>query len=61
MSFANFQVDGPIEFVFNELQAQLSKRLHEARDDATFHTLVLSIITNLGANFDHTFAHCGYQ
>ena len=52
-------VDGPIEYIFNQLQNQLTLRAGEISDDVTFSALVHSILTNLGG-FDATFVHCGY-
>jgi len=52
-------VDGPIEYVFNQLQCQLTNRIGEVTDDVSFSTLVHDIITKLNG-FDATFVHCGY-
>ena len=52
-------VDGPIEYIFNQLQNQLTLRAGEISDDVTFSALVYSILTNL-SGFDATFVHCGY-
>jgi hypothetical protein len=52
-------VDGPIEYVFNQLQCELTHRINEITDDASFVRVVHSIITNL-RGFDGTFVHCGY-
>ena len=52
-------VDGPIEYVFNQLQCRLTNRIDEVTDDMSFNTVVHDIITNL-TGFDATFVHCGY-
>jgi len=52
-------VDGPIEYVFNQLQGELTNRMNEVTDERSFVALVYSVITNLHG-FDETFVHCGY-
>jgi len=52
-------VDGPIEYVFNQLQQELSHRIHHIPNEAAFVQEVHAIVTNLGG-FDATFQHCGY-
>jgi len=52
-------VDGPIEYVFNQLQGELTNRMNEVTDEKSFVALVYSVITNLHG-FDETFVHCGY-
>ena len=52
-------VDGPIGYVFNQLQNQLTLRAGEITDDLSFSNLVQNIIANL-QGFDATFVHCGY-
>ena len=53
--------DGPIEFAFNDLQCALTHRLGEIHDDNSFVQTLTSIVANMGAGFDATFVHCGYQ
>ena len=53
-------VDGPIEYIFNQLQLDLTHRIHTIKNEADFIAAVNAIITNLGG-FDATFQHCGYQ
>ena len=50
---------GPTEYAFNQLQCEMTHRINEVTDDATFSTVVNSILTNL-TGFDGIFRHCGY-
>ena len=52
--------DGPIEYVFNHLQMELTHRIYSIADEASFVNAVMNIITNLGPGFDACFQHCGY-
>jgi DDE superfamily endonuclease len=53
-------VDGPIEYVFNEIENQLKGRLYQIANHNDLNVAMHAIITGLGANFDATFVHCGY-
>ena len=52
--------DAPIEYVFNQVEQQLTKAMYRVKTDAEFIHEVQAIISNLGT-FDATFLHCGYQ
>mmetsp|Transcript_29169 Transcript_29169/g.67786 ORF Transcript_29169/g.67786 Transcript_29169/m.67786 type:complete len:89 (-) Transcript_29169:70-336(-) len=53
--------DGPIEYVFNQLQRELSKIIHTIANEHEFVQAITTIITNItGASIDATFVHCGY-
>jgi hypothetical protein len=52
-------VDGPIEYVFNSLQGNISRRIGEIQDDVSFVRVITDIITNL-TGFDAYFVNCGY-
>ena len=51
--------DGPIEFVFNQVQIQLTKRMYEIKNDNDLVNAMTTILTNL-TGLDATFVHCGY-
>ena len=46
-------------YVFNQLQQQLTHRLHSISNDNDLVREVQSVITNL-TGMDATFVHCGY-
>jgi hypothetical protein len=53
--------DGPIEYVFNQLQQELTKRLYLVKNDADLVREVTNIVMNItAAAIDNTFRHCGY-
>jgi hypothetical protein len=52
-------VDGPIEYVFNTLQGEISRRIGEIQDDNSFVAVIRDVITNL-TGFDAYFVNCGY-
>jgi len=52
--------DGPIEYVFNELEQGLKKRLYYIRNQADLFREIYLKINSMGANFHRTFNHCGY-
>jgi hypothetical protein len=55
-----YPCDGPIEYVFNEIEMSLRDRLYIIRTHEDLVINVHAIIGDLGANFDATFRHCGY-
>ena len=57
---AYFPEDGPIEFLFDEIEQSLRYRLYNIRTSVDLLTNVHQIIRDLGANFNATFAHCKY-
>jgi len=51
--------DGPIEYLFNQLQRELTACPYKIKNDADLQREVSRIVMNLGG-FNATFAHCGY-
>ncbi len=51
--------DGPIEYVFNQLEQRLKDKLYVIRSDVDLVHWVNIIVMNL-SGFDATFVHCGY-
>jgi transposase len=52
--------DGPIEYVFNRLQHELSLRLHEIRNQRDLERSVYDIVRGI-TSFENYFTHCGYN
>uniref|UniRef100_A0A7S2GES8 Integrase catalytic domain-containing protein n=1 Tax=Octactis speculum TaxID=3111310 RepID=A0A7S2GES8_9STRA len=53
-------VDGPIEYIFNQLQNGLKSMMHEISSDSDFRSAVQTILSNVSV-LDQTFVHCGYH
>jgi transposase len=53
-------IDGPIEFVFNQLECQLKLRLDNINTETDMIREIYNIVANLRSSFGSTFAHCGY-
>ncbi|KAJ1407255.1 hypothetical protein B484DRAFT_337287 [Ochromonadaceae sp. CCMP2298] len=51
--------DGPIEFIFNQLEVALQQHMYQVMDETTLVGAVHACISNL-KGFRETFLHCGY-
>mmetsp|Transcript_3698 Transcript_3698/g.8392 ORF Transcript_3698/g.8392 Transcript_3698/m.8392 type:complete len:276 (+) Transcript_3698:488-1315(+) len=51
--------DGPIEFIFNQLEVALQQRMYQVTDETALVGAVHACISNL-KGFRETFLHCGY-
>lgn len=51
--------DGPIEYVFNQVQIQLTRRMYDIKNDNDLKRVMTSILSNL-RGIEATFVHCGY-
>jgi hypothetical protein len=54
-----YPVDGPIEYVFNTIQQELTYRMHFIHDLPTLHAHINAIVASLD-EFQSYFVHCGY-
>lgn len=51
--------DGPIEYVFNNVEMNLTFRMYEIRDNADLERNIYDTIAGIG-DTDPYFVHCGY-
>jgi hypothetical protein len=56
---AYYPVDGPIEYVFNQVECGLIARVNHIRTEADLIRETMNVVANVGG-FDETFRHCGY-
>jgi hypothetical protein len=56
---AYYPVDGPIEYIFNQIECGLKERMYYIMNETDLVREVYNIITNI-QGLDETFAHCGY-
>jgi len=56
---AYYPVDGPIEYVFNQVECGLIARVNHVRTEADLIRETMNIVANVGG-FNETFRHCGY-
>jgi transposase len=54
-----YPVDGPIEYVFNTIQEELTYRMHFINDLPTLHVHINAIVASL-PEFQSYFIHCGF-
>jgi hypothetical protein len=52
--------DGPIEYVFNNIETQLKAHFYNIRDEETFRAAMQTILHGMH-NFVNFFTHCGYE
>jgi hypothetical protein len=52
--------DGPVEYVFNRIQHELSLRLHTIHNEVELEQAVYAIVRGIH-NFENYFIHCGYN
>lgn len=55
-----YPIDGPIEFVFNQIESQLKLQLPTIHNEADLVSAIHNIVGNLTSSFGRTFTHCGY-
>jgi hypothetical protein len=55
-----YPIDGPIEFVFNQIECQLKLLLPTIHNEADLIASIHVIVGGLSGSLGATFAHCGY-